>query len=309
MPSAFPLVSFVVPVFNRARNLPGCLDSLLAQTITDFEIIVSDNGSADDTPLVAQEYVRRDPRVRFIRHERNQGFSFNANHLLAAARGRYILCTGGNDRRPPDAVERSLRVLEGNPSVVLCYGRTIGADDEGEYEVSVDDLETRGLKPAKRFEKVVRNMSRGDIIYSLMRTDAVRGTRLYRNVYGHDHVIIAELSLQGEFARIPEPTLMRHEKRSLTKARRDVNRTLDIISPGIGRLHRRAPFFMFVWEHGLALWRGPLPWSQRILLTRRVFRLLRRRFGWGLREDVDRLLGRAAPPEPEPPVKEAAPRG
>src|ERR1700751_3293571 len=77
-----PKLSIGIPVFNGQEFLPELLDSLLAQTFGDFEILICDNASTDRTPQICSEYARRDSRVRFVRNQRNLGAVANFNRVF-----------------------------------------------------------------------------------------------------------------------------------------------------------------------------------------------------------------------------------
>src|SRR5712691_5136466 len=85
-----PKVSAVLTTYNRAASLSVTLDSILAQTFSDFELIVSDDCSSDDTTAVVQDYIRRDRRVRYRRNEKNLKMPGNLNAAIAEATGEYI---------------------------------------------------------------------------------------------------------------------------------------------------------------------------------------------------------------------------
>jgi glycosyltransferase involved in cell wall biosynthesis len=265
-------------VYNSAETLPRCIDSLLGQSFQDFEIIIADNQSTDETPRIAREYEAKDHRICYVRHNVNHGFSYNFNYLIGSARGRYIMCTGAKDWRPCDAVAISLKTTEADAGLVLCYGKTIGTDGNTKYKIVSDDLTTTDLCPSKRFEKVLYKMYRGDILYSMMRLELLRKTRLLRNVYAHDHILISELSAQGPFLHIQEETLIRCEP--VISTQRKIGKTLKFIDPTIGDIHRRHPYWFFLADSLLALWHTPLPLHEKFTLTRRTIRAVRRRFEW-----------------------------
>ena len=83
-----PIVSFVVPCYRLAHLLPECISSILAQTYQDFEILIMDNCSPDNTPEVARSF--DDPRVKHIRNEVNLGHLRNFNKGIATSRGKYF---------------------------------------------------------------------------------------------------------------------------------------------------------------------------------------------------------------------------
>jgi len=105
-----PAVSFIVPCYNYAHLLALCVRSILAQTYPDFEILIMDDCSPDNTPEVARSF--GDSRVRHIRHEKNLGHLANAlrGHQLARGRFHWIISADDHLRRP-DALEKYMSVV------------------------------------------------------------------------------------------------------------------------------------------------------------------------------------------------------
>src|SRR5436309_10768157 len=88
--SEAPLVSIGVPTYERAATLERAVQSALAQTHDRLEVVISDNGSGDRTEELCRELAARDPRVRYLRHERNLGSTANFNHLFEVCSGEYV---------------------------------------------------------------------------------------------------------------------------------------------------------------------------------------------------------------------------
>jgi glycosyltransferase involved in cell wall biosynthesis len=127
MPLPSPLVSVVIPAFNAADSLSLTLDSVLAQTFRDLEVIVVDDGSTDRTYAVAQEAALRDPRIRLV-HQANAGVGAARNAALRLARGRYIAPLDADDLWSPHKLERQVARLESaglNTRLVYCWSRNI----------------------------------------------------------------------------------------------------------------------------------------------------------------------------------------
>src|SRR5580698_1497884 len=97
-----PLVSFVVPSYNYARFLPDCLNGIFNQEGGyDFEVIAVDDASSDNSVEVLESFAH-DPRLRIVRHERNQGHVKTVNEGLAAARGQFVARIDSDDRYRPE---------------------------------------------------------------------------------------------------------------------------------------------------------------------------------------------------------------
>jgi glycosyltransferase involved in cell wall biosynthesis len=119
--SASPRVSVIMAVHNEERFLAEAVESVLAQSFSDFELIISDDGSTDRTPELAHALAERDPeRVRVLRAEQNQGKPFALNRALAQRRGEYIAWLDGDDVMLPDKLERQVRALDGDRGAAGC---------------------------------------------------------------------------------------------------------------------------------------------------------------------------------------------
>ena len=106
-----PRVSVIVPVFNEEAFLPQCIDSLLAQSLTDIEVICVDDGSTDATPAILADYARADARVKVI-SQNNAGPAKARNRAIEVARGDYLYCCDADDFCKPNLLEGAVQVAE-----------------------------------------------------------------------------------------------------------------------------------------------------------------------------------------------------
>ncbi len=149
-------ISAVVPVFNAERTLEACVESLLAQTFADFELILVDDGSADGSPALCEALSRRDPRVRVIRQENHGAAAARAAGLLAAA-GRYVTFPDSDDFVDPDFFAGMLLPLREAGADLIAVGFTREAEGsppgpEGNALPSgVYDLSDPASRPAQDF--------------------------------------------------------------------------------------------------------------------------------------------------------------
>ena len=122
-----PRISVLVPTYNYARYLPEAIESVLAQDFRDFELLIVDDCSADNTAEIVRPFCARDPRVRFAVNAVNLGMVNNWNHCLRQARGQYIKFLFGDDKLcHPQALGKMAALLERHPSAVLAASaRTI----------------------------------------------------------------------------------------------------------------------------------------------------------------------------------------
>jgi hypothetical protein len=129
-----PLVSFIVPCYNLAQFLKPCVTSILQQTYQTFEVLIMDNCSPDDTPLVATSF--GDPRVKHIRHDENIGHLRNFNRGIDLSRGKYVWLLSADDMlRTPDVLARFVSVMESNPEIGYVFCRAMAIIDEREVGI------------------------------------------------------------------------------------------------------------------------------------------------------------------------------
>jgi glycosyltransferase involved in cell wall biosynthesis len=105
-----PEVSVVVPIYNVAEYLPKCIESILAQTYPDYELILVNDGSKDDSPVIAEEYAKKDSRIRVI-HKPNGGLSDARNEGMKYASGKYISFIDSDDFIEPDMLEQCVSAM------------------------------------------------------------------------------------------------------------------------------------------------------------------------------------------------------
>jgi len=115
-----PKVTIAIPTFNRAAWIEGAVAGALAQSYSDFEVLVSDNASTDETASVLARF--NDPRVRVVRQETNLGLVGNWNACLAEARGEYIALVPDDDRISPWFLDRCMRLVETEPGLPIVLG-------------------------------------------------------------------------------------------------------------------------------------------------------------------------------------------
>ncbi|UFN49760.1 glycosyltransferase [Roseomonas sp. OT10] len=124
-----PRVTVAIPTHNMAEYLPAAVESVLAQSFTDYELLVLDNVSTDDTPAVMARY--GDPRLAYRRNEANLGLAGNVNRGCSLARGEYIVFLGADDRWEPDFLKEAVAFLDAEPRVSLVHGPAAWIDRDG----------------------------------------------------------------------------------------------------------------------------------------------------------------------------------
>lgn len=144
-PAAQPLVSIVIPTYNRAHLLPRALNACLGQTYRNIEVIVVNDGSKDGTPDLLREYAQRDHRVRAI-NKANEGIPDTVNRGFEAARGQYVTWTSDDNYYYPEAIEAMVAFLEAHRDVAMVYTDSRFVDGEGRDLGVVEALEPESLE-------------------------------------------------------------------------------------------------------------------------------------------------------------------
>src|SRR5215211_2082095 len=212
-----PRLVIGIPVFNGQDLLPELLDSLLAQTFRDFEILICDNASTDRTPDICRRYERRDSRVRYTRNERNLGALANYNRVFELSTAPLFKWAAHDDLYHHDYLAACVRVLDENPDIVLAHTGTGFIDEtskllpfEQETGSFIDpktarrywaDPPTIGDTPAasSRLWQVLTRARWGTHMFGVIRREVLRQTSLLPNFAGSDRAMLAELALLGRF--------------------------------------------------------------------------------------------------------------
>lgn len=142
-----PLISIIMPVYNNERYLPMAVDSVLSQSFEDFELIIVDDGSTDNTPKIADDIAARDPRVRVI-HQKNQWIYASMNNGVAAATGEYVYFINSDDTLWPDALSHMAQLVKKYaPDVVWTRVSTVICDEHLKELKRIDPVYHGGNQP------------------------------------------------------------------------------------------------------------------------------------------------------------------
>lgn len=198
-----PTISVILPVYNGGRHLEEAVRSVLAQTFRDFEAIVINDGSRDNSLDILQRLAAEDDRIRLISRE-NRGFVPTLNEALSLARGRYIARMDQDDVCDPERFERQLQRLEAEPDLVAVGSRVIAIDPENR----VLGLERMPLKHEHIDELHLCGHSGICHPAVMMRADVLRKIGGYRDVSPvDDYDLWLRLAEVGRLANIQQPLL------------------------------------------------------------------------------------------------------
>jgi glycosyltransferase involved in cell wall biosynthesis len=209
--SVSPPLTIGLPVYNGENYVSESLDSLLAQTYTNFELIISDNASTDGTEEICRSYATLDSRIRYVRQPVNIGAAPNHNYLVQAARGSLFKWAAHDDLFAPKLVERCIEALDERPELILAHAY-MGIVDELGNTVEIYDyrLATDSPRPSERFRSLMFTDG-GDDFYGVIRTNVMRRIAPHNSYHNAGRKLVAELSLHGPFYQVPDVMFFRRE--------------------------------------------------------------------------------------------------
>lgn len=126
-----PIVSIITPAYNTESFLRDTIESIIAQTFTDWELLVIDDCSTDGTKRVADDYCRRDPRIKVLSTDRNSGIAVARNVGIAAAEGRYIALCDSDDMWSENKLEKQIAFMQEH-HCALCYSSYYRCTEDGQ---------------------------------------------------------------------------------------------------------------------------------------------------------------------------------
>ena len=205
--SPSPVVSVVMPVYNAGKYLEAAVESILSQTFADFEFLVLDDGSTDDSPAIMQRYEQLDSRIKFSqRPHENGNYATALNQLVEAAQGEFIARMDADDISKPERFERQVAYLSAHPEVVAISSRILLVDRELWPIREMCTEETH-----ERIDEAHMRSHSGQMCHpaAMVRTDAIRRLNGYRADYcaAEDFDLWLRLAEIGSLANLPEVLL------------------------------------------------------------------------------------------------------
>jgi glycosyltransferase involved in cell wall biosynthesis len=209
--SAQRRVALGATLYNQAEYLAEAVESLLGQTFRDFTLVLVDDASTDETPSIARRFADADDRVVFVRNERRIGMleNWRRAHLIAKEATpelEYYAWASDHDVWEPLFLERLVAALDADPATVLAYPRSARVDEHGSFiREHRTTLETVGIaSPHRRIQLVSSEMVAGNVVYGLIRADALERVGVFRSVLYPDRLLVAELALHGAHRHVEE---------------------------------------------------------------------------------------------------------
>ncbi|HMH33277.1 MAG TPA: glycosyltransferase family 2 protein [Puia sp.] len=189
------LVSIGMPVYNDKAFLELALDSLLRQTWSNIELIISDDCSTDGSQAICRQYAAADQRIKYIRQPENIGISRNMEFLLHEAKGKYFMWAANDDEWDPEFISVLADGLQRTPDAVVAFSNVADIDEQGRV-FNIHDpkkIDYSGSNPEERIRKLIRVFYDG-FGYGLFVRESILGVRFpvwwwvnktcaYNNIY------------------------------------------------------------------------------------------------------------------------------
>lgn len=243
MPGDEPTASVVLPAYNSQRFLREAIESILAQSFADFELIIVDDCSTDGTWALIQEYAARDSRVVPLRNAQNLRLARTLNRGIKAARGKYIVRMDHDDVSMPHRIETQVAFLESHPQVGI-VGSSMEIMDEKGASIGL-----------RRYNLTDAEIRRKIFLYcpfchpaTAMRKDVLERSGLYDHEFNpaEDYDLYFRLGMHGEFANLDEP-LLRYRVVAGTSMTTSATRRLEAKTIAVRRKFARMPPYRMRW--------------------------------------------------------------
>jgi glycosyltransferase involved in cell wall biosynthesis len=221
-----------MPVYNNAPTIERALNSLLAQSFTDFRLIVSDDGSNDGTANLCEAYSTRDSRVHVVRQPRNLNYG-NFRYVLAEADTPLFMFAAGDDYWHPEFLARTVDALDSNPAAVCAVSQVVFIKEGGGV------ARATGTRPlmSDPTDNIVQFLAAGDDnsrMYGVFRTDVAKRAFPLRDFFAFDWAFSVGTLREGVHLELPEVMFWRDytkPERYIEYVRRDARYAIDRLFP------------------------------------------------------------------------------
>jgi len=219
----YPKVSIGLPVYNGEQVIRKRLESLMRQSYSNFELIISDNASTDTTSSTCQEYVKKDPRIRFFQQKKNMGGMWNFNFVLKEAKCEYFVWASADDLWHPEFIQKNMEIL-------IKKKEFVGSVTKEKFLISKDYHSHSRIRRYLRkkiisrrpnlfpirgsYYRKVRSVLKSkpsNIMYGVVRTNALRKSVTEERFQGDEWSYILNIIRFGDFYEIEKFMLYRTE--------------------------------------------------------------------------------------------------
>jgi glycosyltransferase involved in cell wall biosynthesis len=284
-----PHVFIGMPVYNGEKHICETIDSILAQTFTDFRLLISDNASTDATGDICREYAKQDDRILYHRQAENLGFARNFNYVFQPGDAPYFKWAAHDDLLKPDYLRRCIELLEQNSSLSMAHCPTLRIDEDSKEMGIYNNLRLNGARVRDRFWNILWICDIYEI-YGVMRSDLITKTGLAGTYVGSERTLLAKMLFQGDVGYVEDKLFSRRDHVGSQTAmhlearkHHDYKRILKAQAPKSKIPSLVAPAVRFQ-KYLEAIAAFPMPLSERIACVEQLIE-------WGLRRGVEGAMG------------------
>jgi glycosyltransferase involved in cell wall biosynthesis len=224
-PKPSPKVSIGLPVYNGENYIAEAIQLILAQTYTDFELIISDNASTDNTAEICAYFIAIDSRIHYFRNSENLGAGRNYDICFHKSRGEYFKWAAHDDMIRDDFLIETVTLLDNNPKAVLCgfNPEIVSANGTPKRTILVHKTSFASEQPSVRYKTAVNNGMLWLYFFGLFRRSALVGSQLHGTFQASDQALLAEIVLRGHFIQSDESIFRfrRHKNNYSTSTYKD----------------------------------------------------------------------------------------
>lgn len=200
------LLTILIPTYNEDKYILETLQSVKLQTYKNFTCIISDNHSTDRTGKICEEFVKGDPRFKYIKQDKNIGSSRNTEFLAKQVKTEYSMVFAGHDLLEPTFVEKTLQSIVNNPNISFVFSKAIGINEKSQLideEFMYQSYNFTG-NSLSRYIQSVREISNCTIYQSIVRTKLLHKYNFIHDSLGDDHILISHMLWHGELYTVDE---------------------------------------------------------------------------------------------------------
>lgn len=270
-------VTIGMPVYNAERYIMEALQSLVGQTYSDFEIIICDNASTDETFNICHEFCKKHKNITVIKNEKNIGAAANFNLVASKAKSEYFKWASYDDICHRDLIKKCVEFLDKNKDVDLCYSVAGRIDENGSHLDDYQfDLNTMSDKRWERFSDLIVKRHNCHFVFGVFRTKELKNTCLILSHEGSDRILLGEIGLAGKMYEIPEVLFFRRDHPNVSMRIERQNRIAWFDPLKSGRM--TYPNWRIMVEHARSIFLFPMAITEKLKCFRVLLHHIKVRF-------------------------------
>ena len=264
-----PRITVGLPVYNGQKYLEAAIESHLAQSFGDFELVISDNGSTDATGEICGRYAQLDARVKYLKSPINRGILWNHRRVLEPVDPStpYFRWAGADDILEPGLLAAMVEVLDTRPEIEAVMPATKNIDEEGTVIRTMErSLNLESPDVFERARQILLANYQHVIAYGLLRAPSLRRMRTGPHYIGWDPVFIWELALRGQVFQLVEPALLRRFHQGSISRVKTVKEMRKWVEPGTSA-GMNLPHWAWAYERTRSLLATPMNLGEKLRIT------------------------------------------